>query len=453
MGRRRSQPPERIARDRQGDPAGRPTRAFVKTSQPFNWPRLPQVNIRDASPFGPASCWRFTVRAAEQKRSLPTYAYVTGSRMRGGRTPSAELTALERSMVYDDPAVHDARRPREVTPPHTQQHRGALPIGVVTFLLTDVVGSTRLWETAPVAMRGALARHDQLMKSAVESHDGVLLRDRGEGDSTFSVFWQATDGAAAALAAQLLLEYEPWPSNCVISVRMAMLTGQASERDGDYYGRSVNRVARLRAIAEGGQILLSQSAAEIIRDHLPTGALHSLGLRELKDFDRPEAVYLLGSQDQSHLSDVPVEEPPTEPVPVVEVPDHLVGPHDAPGPTASVGPSEGEAPSSSKALKAVVEPDRAYYEQLEQDTPFPYGVDPQDFPLTAGVIRIGRQSARSGNDVPIDLPAPCGDPGVSRIHAILEGDAEGFLHADRCRIDERNIPQRPRGEDPERYSR
>src|SRR5207249_2611810 len=147
--------------------------------------------------------------------------------------------------------------------------------------------STRLWETASGEMPTALRRHDELIRAAVDSHEGVLLKARGEGDSTFSVFRRATDAAAAALEAQAALGQVAWPEGCAISVRMALHTGEAVEHDGDYYGRPVNRVARLRSIAEGGQVLVSHATADVIIDNLPAGArLVELGPTELRDLDR-----------------------------------------------------------------------------------------------------------------------------------------------------------------------
>ena len=122
---------------------------------------------------------------------------------------------------------------------------GDLPSGVVTFLLTDVAGSTQLWETVPRLMEDALARHDQLVEQIVSDHHGVLLKRRGEGDSTFSVFRLATDAAAAAHTIQREFFRHAWPDDCVLRVRIAVHTGQALERGGDYYGRPVNRAARL----------------------------------------------------------------------------------------------------------------------------------------------------------------------------------------------------------------
>src|SRR5438067_2902049 len=169
-----------------------------------------------------------------------------------------------------------------------------LPTGVVTFLLTDIVGSTRLWESAPASMAEALPRHDRIVQDAVSDHGGTFLKWRGEGDSTFSVFQRATDAAAAALAAQAALIGERWPRDALIGVRMAIHSGRTLERGGDYYGREVNRAARLRGVAQRAQILVTEAVAEVIRDELPEEAdLVTLGTWELRDVADPEHVYRL----------------------------------------------------------------------------------------------------------------------------------------------------------------
>lgn len=173
----------------------------------------------------------------------------------------------------------------------------ALPSGQITFLLTDVVGSTRLWESVPHLMPDALARHELMIRTAVERNGGVLLKSKGEGDSTFNVFGHAGDGVRAALDAQRALRDEPWARECTITVRMALHTGEAVERDGDYFGRTVNRVARLRAIAKGGEVLVTLATVRLVGPDVPTGArLVELGLEQLRDLDHPEIVHLLTDQ-------------------------------------------------------------------------------------------------------------------------------------------------------------
>jgi class 3 adenylate cyclase len=173
-----------------------------------------------------------------------------------------------------------------------------LPSGSVTFLLTDVVGSTRIWEDAPEVMPGALERHDRLLQAAVETNAGVFLKTKGEGDSTFSVFGRAADAVSAARDAQTALQHEPWPTATPIRVRMAVHTGQAVERDGDYFGPTVNRAARLRAIADPDQVLISRATAEVVADLLPARCeLQGMGVQHLRDLARPELVYCLVAEE------------------------------------------------------------------------------------------------------------------------------------------------------------
>src|SRR6478672_2935993 len=124
-----------------------------------------------------------------------------------------------------------------------------LPVGTVTFMLTDVVSSTRLWDQYPEAMRQALTRHDELIEGLVAAHAGVLVRPRGEGDSRFAVFARATEAVAAACAIQRALHAEPWPLPEPLGVRLGLHTGEADLRDRDYYGSAPNRCARLRDAA------------------------------------------------------------------------------------------------------------------------------------------------------------------------------------------------------------
>src|SRR5690349_19929995 len=140
-----------------------------------------------------------------------------------------------------------------------------LPSGTVTFLLTDIEGSTRLWEKHPEAMKAAVARHDALAASVIAAHQGVLVKSRGEGDSLFAVFARATDAVTAAAALQKALLGEEWPTPAPLRVRMALHTGEADLREGDYYGAAVNRCARLRGAAHGGQVLLSGATQELVR--------------------------------------------------------------------------------------------------------------------------------------------------------------------------------------------
>jgi predicted ATPase/class 3 adenylate cyclase len=173
-----------------------------------------------------------------------------------------------------------------------------LPSGTVTFLLTDIEGSTALWEHLPEAMRLTVARHDALLAKQIEEHEGVVVRSRGEGDSFFAVFPRASDAVAAARDIQRALGVESWPTKTPLRVRIAVHTGDAELRGGDYYGTAVNRCARLRAVAHGGQVLLSRSTYDLIRDAPPERVdLLDLGEYQLKDLLRAERVFQIVDPD------------------------------------------------------------------------------------------------------------------------------------------------------------
>jgi class 3 adenylate cyclase len=166
------------------------------------------------------------------------------------------------------------------------------PTGTVTFLFTDIEGSTKLWEDNAPAMQAALARHDELLRLAIEKHSGYVFKT--VGDAFCCAFPSAPDGLEAALEIQGRLLSSEWEESGTLLVRMALHTGAAEERDGDYFGPPVNRVARLISAAHGGQVLLSLPAQELVRDQLPVGTtLRDLGEHRLKDLFRPERVYQL----------------------------------------------------------------------------------------------------------------------------------------------------------------
>ena len=119
-----------------------------------------------------------------------------------------------------------------------------LPTGTVTFLFTDVEGSTRLWEAHRAAMQQALARHDALLRQCIEGHGGHVVKSVGDG--VCAAFVSATDALEASIAAQQVLAAEPWPEPVRIRVRMALHSGPAELRDGDYFGPTLNRIARER---------------------------------------------------------------------------------------------------------------------------------------------------------------------------------------------------------------
>jgi predicted ATPase/class 3 adenylate cyclase len=171
-----------------------------------------------------------------------------------------------------------------------------LPTGTVTILFTDIEGSTTLWEHHPEAMRTALARHDDLLREVITAHDGFVFKM--VGDAVYAAFATAPDAVAAALAAQRAVMAEQWGEVGPLRVRMALHSGAAQCREGDYFGPNLNRVARLLATGYGGQILLSLATEELARDPLPAGvSLQDLGEHALKDLLRPEHVYQLVSPD------------------------------------------------------------------------------------------------------------------------------------------------------------
>jgi class 3 adenylate cyclase len=166
------------------------------------------------------------------------------------------------------------------------------PTGTVTFLFTDIEGSTKLWEDNAPAMQAALARHDGLLKWAIEEHGGYVFKT--VGDAYCAAFPTAADALEAALEAQRRLLSSESEETGPFRVRMALHMGAAEERDGDYFGPPVNRVARLLSAAHGGQVLLSLPTQELVRDQLPAETtLRDLGEYRLKDLFRPERVYQL----------------------------------------------------------------------------------------------------------------------------------------------------------------
>ncbi len=165
-----------------------------------------------------------------------------------------------------------------------------LPTGAVTFLFTDIEGSTRLWEAYPEAMKAALARHDELLRRAVEANHGHVVKTTGDG--LHAVFASPADAVTAAVAGQRAVAAEDWGATGGLRVRMGLHTGEAELRSGDYFGPALNRAARLMAVAAGGQSLVSQTTADLVQESLPAGiGLQDLGLHRLKDLVRPQHVY------------------------------------------------------------------------------------------------------------------------------------------------------------------
>ncbi|MDQ6824479.1 MAG: adenylate/guanylate cyclase domain-containing protein, partial [Candidatus Eremiobacteraeota bacterium] len=156
-----------------------------------------------------------------------------------------------------------------------------LPSGSVTFAFTDIEGSTMRWERDSAAMQEALRRHDALMRSAIVEHGGYVFKT--VGDAFCAVFSNPQDALSALLAAQCALAAEDFSAVDGMRVRAAIHTGTADERDDDYFGPSVNRVARLLAIGHGGQVLVSGVTTDLVQGALPSQtSLRDLGEHRLK---------------------------------------------------------------------------------------------------------------------------------------------------------------------------
>lgn len=169
-----------------------------------------------------------------------------------------------------------------------------LPTTTLTFLFTDIEGSTQLWEKHSEAMRVALPKHDAILHEAIAANNGQIIKTTGDG--MHAVFVTALDAIHATLAAQNQLEAPL--AGLEIKVRMGLHTCEAEMRAGDYYGQAVNRAARIMSIGHGGQILLSAITAELVREHLPAQTtLHDLGEHRLKDLIRPEHIYQLNASN------------------------------------------------------------------------------------------------------------------------------------------------------------
>ncbi len=178
-----------------------------------------------------------------------------------------------------------------------------VPSEAVTFLFTDIASSTKLWERYPDTMKVALARHDSILQHAIEKHGGRVFKT--VGDSFYTVFASAADALDAAIDAQRKLYAERWGEIGAMRVRMVLHTGSAEERDGDYFGPTINHILSLMYTGHGGQILLSQATQKLVRGSLPLGAqLRDLGMRRLKDLTGSEHIF------QIVTPDLPVDFPP-----------------------------------------------------------------------------------------------------------------------------------------------
>lgn len=169
----------------------------------------------------------------------------------------------------------------------------ALPVGTVTFLFTDIEGSTRRWEKHPAAMKAAIERHDALLKAAIEARGGQVFKT--VGDAVYAAFPTAPGAILAAIEGQQAIQREQWnPEIAPLKVRMALHTGIGEAYGNDYVGQPLNRVARLLSTGYGGQILISHPTYDLVYDALPAEvSLRDLGEHRLKDLTYPEHIFQL----------------------------------------------------------------------------------------------------------------------------------------------------------------
>jgi len=161
---------------------------------------------------------------------------------------------------------------------------------VTTFLFTDIEGSTRLWEDQPERMRRALGRHDRLLREAVERQHGVVVKTTGDG--VHAAFQDPRDAVVASVEAQIALADHALTEGLALHIRCGMHAGVSERSEDDYFGTAVNRAARIMSAAHGGQVLVSQTVADLVRDRLPNGvSLRDLGAVRLRDLSSAERVY------------------------------------------------------------------------------------------------------------------------------------------------------------------
>jgi predicted ATPase/DNA-binding SARP family transcriptional activator len=229
-------------------------------------------------------------RQAEALRVYQEVRRLLGEEL--GLEPTPVLRRLEQQILLQSPQLEgptEAGLSAAIEPaPEPGGTRG--PGDTVAFLFTDIEASTRRWEGDQEAMARDLARHDQLLRGAVDTAGGHVFSHTGDG--LCAAFSTAAAALEAAMAGQRTLLGEQWVGLAPLRVRMAVHAGAAQRSEGNYLGPSLNRTARLLALASGGQVLCSQAAAELARDKLPAGVtLTDLGEHRLADLSRPERVF------------------------------------------------------------------------------------------------------------------------------------------------------------------
>ena len=201
-------------------------------------------------------------------------------------------TAIRLGMATD-PARRPAT-PGELVERLRAGWAAALPTGVITFCMSNIEGSTAMWEAEPAAMAEALVRHDELIADCMAVHGGRFIGSTGEGDAAVSVFDSAPAAVAGALAATRALAAERWPGDLRIRARFGLHTGEADRHGTGYVGPAINLAGRLRSQAGGGQIFLSSVTADLVARHLPAGcSLVDLGPHRLAGVAAPERIHAL----------------------------------------------------------------------------------------------------------------------------------------------------------------
>jgi len=236
--------------------------------------------------------------------AMTAFTLLTGSPPRGGAPEWPPGLDAERRRVFEEAirrgaATDPSRRPASAGELVERLRAGweaDVPTGVVTVCMTDIEGSTGLWEAHPHAMGAAIVRHDAIIAQVVEARGGRLLQSMGEGDSTVSVFTGAGDAVRAAPEIVERISEEPWPDGLTIRTRVGLHTGETSSRGGDRLGPTAARAARVRGLADGGQVFLSRTTAGLVEGQLPEGfGLVDLGPHTLRGFTDRENVFALSA--------------------------------------------------------------------------------------------------------------------------------------------------------------
>jgi WD40 repeat protein/class 3 adenylate cyclase/energy-coupling factor transporter ATP-binding protein EcfA2/predicted Ser/Thr protein kinase len=235
--------------------------------------------------------------------AMTAFTLLTGNAPRGGAPDWPSDLDAERRRVFEDAirlgtATDPSRRPSSAGELVERLRAGweaDVPTGVATVCMTDIEGSTDLWERHPGEMRAVLVRHDAIVAQTVEAHGGRLIESMGEGDSTVSIFTGA--GAAARAASELVgeMEAERWPDDIRVRLRVGLHTEEVQERN-DIRGPIANRGARVRALADAGQVFVSEATAALLATRLPDGfGLVDLGSHRLRGIASPQRVYALSA--------------------------------------------------------------------------------------------------------------------------------------------------------------